>query len=1386
MKKFIYCATALVAALFAASCQREMHEPVAEGGVTYTITLPETVQTRGESGYAEYDLYYEVYKTIDAEELKTVQILFEKKVEMTGNTTTLTLDLLNDQDYTVLFWANKKGESYFNVDDLRNVQVKDADETKDGIQVVANCDDRDAFCGIDQISQHDGAQSKTVTLTRPFAQLNIATLVSTTAGYLLTPEESRVKVTVPVAYNVATASTVGNAVEVDFTKFSVPVGQKVNGTYDLVAMNYVLVPQGNVDVYYEIETVNGTVNNTVNNVPLKKNYRTNIIGNLLTSNADYTVEIKPGFETDGKEDTEVINEGVVKNINGDYEVSNAAGLAYAMKNLFVDANGVANTATFYIYPGTYDLTDYNVTYPTVSSGTLRVIKGKPVVTRTAGADDVIILGLKDAFIKAVSEDATVIISGITVKDFEGTGAALVAENKGKVVLSDCEIINEDGTPDEDTPLVGGNDPDNIEGDNDDNTGLVYTAAELAAAFADETVEAVGLGKDIAVESTLTLLAGRNLTLDLRGWNLTIADPEKVASIYAINNLGNLTIKDRYGVGSVTARGIYNGYDAEGNHSSTAKLTVESGIFNAMGTNGGAAVYNYGVADINGGKFESNGGYGLNNQGTGEMTIDNADVRGGLYNVGTLTVDDSKVYQHLSGKHCIYNWEGSVTINGGEFDSESGNELILADGENASVTINDGTFHKTAKSWLYGAATDKNITFTINGGTHYGYVNEPEMTVDTFRPYGDPIVVTGGSYNFDVTNWCHEDSKASMNEETGLWKVVSKEYVAQISDTKFESLQEAVDVAETGATIIFLKDINQVDGVKITDKNLTVDLNEKTFTVSEGANTNNRNFKIDGSSVVTIENGKMVAAGVYSSGAYGTVRTEGTANVTLTDVELYNYRGNGLNVKALSGTTVTISNTEVYSEYGGGIEAAGGTIELTNVKVEQKGMYTAPYNSMAISVNGGGTVTVNSGTYSTECITAEEANNQGTSHGPWVAGVLNSGGTLIINGGTFSNDNFGENDLATAARGAILADTGAKIEINGGTFNALAKVIDIQNNLGDASNNPKVLLTGGNFSSDPCTYEGLISVAEGYVVAAPETEGGYFTIKEFRPVAKVGNIEYGSIDEAIAAWTNNTTLTLLDDVTLSDVVTIKSTEHHILDLGTYTLTAASGKNAFVIKACGTGSAERYAITIKADATNPGGINAGNKSIIYYKYADGEISTEDRPIIKIEGGVFTGSTSAWGTAGIYTIGTAARKCATLNISGGEFHCTINGSSKSKLIITGGLFHYSVGSQGDSTAIRLISGGTFKTLGFMTADSNNTKFWFGTSMGNSNVGLYINDDNYLVVGGPVITEFGGRFQAKATNPTKWSSYLQYSSAATNGLYYTNAEMAIKKHGEANVVLP
>ena len=166
MKRILLFASAIAGLFSAASCQQEMLQPEVKGGVTYEITLPDGPQTKGEAGYGVYDLHYEVYKTANADALATAPLLFEKTVEMTGNTTTVTLDLLNDQDYTILFWANKKGENYFDLTDLRQVGVR---------QAASNNDDRDAFCGKDQLVQHDGAQSRTVELKRPFAQLNVGT-----------------------------------------------------------------------------------------------------------------------------------------------------------------------------------------------------------------------------------------------------------------------------------------------------------------------------------------------------------------------------------------------------------------------------------------------------------------------------------------------------------------------------------------------------------------------------------------------------------------------------------------------------------------------------------------------------------------------------------------------------------------------------------------------------------------------------------------------------------------------------------------------------------------------------------------------------------------------------------------------------------------------------------------------------------------------------------------------------------------------------------------------------------------------------------------------------------------------------------------------------------
>lgn len=374
-------------------------DPQVKTGVTYEITLPAGPQTRGEDGYATYDLHYEVYKTVDAAALETAPLLFEETVTMTGNTTKLTLDLLNDQDYTVLFWANKQGMDYFDLRDLRQVGVK---------QVASNNDDRDAFCGMDQLAQHDGAQSKTVELKRPFAQINIATLVNA-VDYDINPVSSLVKVKdIPVSYNVFTGEPVGAEGEVEYTVNTVPAGNlTVNGIdYKKVAMNYALVPatadnSATVEVYYEINTANGTVKNSIPNVPVKKNYRTNIIGNLLTSNASYTIELKPGFDED---------EQSANYVTTTEEIDNAlkANEEIISITLGTDVSLTANDA--YLALGGPDTKKI-------------IIDGKKVITRS-GAEDYHTLNLSTTYwsrLNTVNPDATIVLRNLNLTSSQPTG-----------------------------------------------------------------------------------------------------------------------------------------------------------------------------------------------------------------------------------------------------------------------------------------------------------------------------------------------------------------------------------------------------------------------------------------------------------------------------------------------------------------------------------------------------------------------------------------------------------------------------------------------------------------------------------------------------------------------------------------------------------------------------------------------------------------------------------------------------------------------------------------------------------------------------------------------------------------------------------------------------
>lgn len=312
MKKILYSAAALALAFFAASCQQENLEPVVSGNtVTYTVQVADAVATRalGDDITAVDELVYEVYRTKEPATTSFTDVdhlLYHKTADVKNGVATIEIEFVNDQNFTVLFWAHTKDNGVYNVENLTNVTITSPD--------VANNVNAQAFVGRDFVRDCVSEKSGKVTLVRPVSQLNIATTPESLVfeaeagetGSRVVLEGSSVKVTgLATSYNIATLSAFGAAAtEYTYTETAVPADVlTVNGKdYTYVAMNYVgFAPEmgtSDVTVSYVINTSEGNIDNEILNVPVKPNYRTNIIGNLITSKTDYTITLEDTWGKD--------------------------------------------------------------------------------------------------------------------------------------------------------------------------------------------------------------------------------------------------------------------------------------------------------------------------------------------------------------------------------------------------------------------------------------------------------------------------------------------------------------------------------------------------------------------------------------------------------------------------------------------------------------------------------------------------------------------------------------------------------------------------------------------------------------------------------------------------------------------------------------------------------------------------------------------------------------------------------------------------------------------------------------------------------------------------------------------------------------------------------
>ncbi len=209
-------------------------------------------------------------------------------VSVQNNQATFNLRLVTSQTYDFVFWADCSAGDHYDIDDLTAITVKD--------EYTGNNDEFDAFFYCLSNYEVNGSFSESVTLKRPFGQL-----VVKTADLAMIPDETlkpnKVKVAftaVPTTFNAKTGVVAQDTKSVEYT------ATVVNESGDL-SVDYIWASPDEANLadfkmtFYKNDT-EITTNENFKNIPIRRNYRTNVSGNLLTKQGTINVTIDPIFE----------------------------------------------------------------------------------------------------------------------------------------------------------------------------------------------------------------------------------------------------------------------------------------------------------------------------------------------------------------------------------------------------------------------------------------------------------------------------------------------------------------------------------------------------------------------------------------------------------------------------------------------------------------------------------------------------------------------------------------------------------------------------------------------------------------------------------------------------------------------------------------------------------------------------------------------------------------------------------------------------------------------------------------------------------------------------------------------------------------------------------
>lgn len=807
--------------LLATSCSNDELDVVQSGNeaqVTFSLAAEGGIATRAISdGTGAKKLVYAVYNA-NGELIKTIantdvngQIVDYSAFD-NGHTENVTITLAKGQQYTVAFWAQNPNCTAYTTTDLKNVTIDYAG--------LNNDETRDAFFKAETFTV-TGNTEIDVVLKRPFAQINVGVYQTDwDAAVASEIEIEKSKVTIEKAatsINLLTGEVEGEeTVEYGFatipTQFTTPetldVDLDKDGTkekYVYLSMSYILANDATTgyakatleDLDFTFAPKSGNNINFsegLNAVPVQRNWRTNIIGKILTGDVTFNITIDPIY--DGEYN------------NGEAQPVNINGVYYATIQDAV--NNVKDGEVIKVATGTY-------------TEVVKVTGGKNFTLEAAGPN-VVIAALDH---QSNGTPSTVKVKGITFDNsvttagwFTGTApniAPCVGAWGGNLTFEDCAFIVA-GTSGKETGVMTWWTTENnvmslsfnnctFEGKDDHanaramqiygyvnmkvnncsfNTKKDYTLKYVAqngniATFSNNIVN----NSENFVELGSSAYPGTNYTANIN--NNTLGNG---VNTHIIANNENQTVNVNGNV-SVIAEGVVK--DANGNYIASSN----EGITNAISD--GATTINL-----------TQGNYVIPSSAKGKtLTI-----------IGTGTPEDVKVAVTkvgTGGENCDYAFDGStVTFESITITTNSSTYIGYArcNGTYKNCVIN-GTYT------LYGDSKFENCTFNVSGDIYNIWTwGAPNATFDkcTFNSDGKAMLL----YGTENTNLKIENSV--FNDKGGLTDLKAaieigndygKSYTLVVNNTVVNGYEINDKGINTGTTLWANKNSMGTDKLSVT-------------------------------------------------------------------------------------------------------------------------------------------------------------------------------------------------------------------------------------------------------------------------------------------------------------------------------------------------------------------------------------------------------------------------------------------------------------------------------------------------------------------------------------------------------------------------------------------